>query len=308
MSELDAEPRLHGVLVTYRRPALLRTSLAAVAAQERPLDSLIVVDNSPDTANERAVHGTIPGAHYLPATENLGPAGGIAEGMDRILPTAEARDWIAVLDDNDPATDPRTFSTLWAFAHKQYRRDGTTGGVGLSGIRFDRRRGRVVRVPDDELHGAVGVDCFGGNQFPMYSVRAVRTVGPPRRDLFFGLEELEFGLRLRDAGYALYGHGPMWHEARAGGGRLGTRFSPALTLAEPTWRRYYSLRNLILILRAIGCTRTAIRVTVVAGMAKPLVNLPVHPRQALRNLRVNSRACRDAWTGRTGRRIEPGEI
>ena len=307
MSEPDHEPRVYGVLVTYRRPTHLRTSLAAIAGQDRAPDGLIVVDNSPEPANEHAVVSSMAGAHYVPASENLGPAGGIAEGMGRILETAAARDWIVVFDDDDPPNDARMLSTLAGFAQERSERDPATGGVGLSGVRFDRRKGRVVRVPDDELHGAVSVDCFGGNQFPLFSVRAIRRAGPPRRDLFFGLEELEFGLRLRDAGYSLYGHGAMWHEGRASQGRLGTRLTPKLSVDEPTWRRYYSLRNLILILRSIGRTRTAIRVTVVAGAAKPLANLPIHPRHAVRNLLLNWRACRDAWTGRTGRTVEPGE-
>jgi GT2 family glycosyltransferase len=307
VSEPGPEPRVFGVLVTYRRPTDLRASLAAIAGQDRTPDGLIVVDNSPGPANEHAVVSSMSVAHYVPAAENLGPAGAIAEGMRRILETAAARDWIVVFDDDDPPKDSRMLSTLASFAQERSERDPATGGVGLSGVRFDRRKGRVVRVPDDELHGAVSVDCFGGNQFPLYSVRAVQNVGPPRRDLFFGLEELEFGLRLRDAGYSLYGHGAMWYEGRAAQGRLGARVAPTISVAEPTWRRYYSLRNLILILRSIGRTRTAVRVTFVAGMAKPIANLPVHPRQALRNLLLNWRACRDAWTGRTGRTIEPGQ-
>lgn len=280
-------------------------SLTAIAEQTRQLDSLVVVDNSPTAENEHVVRGHVPGAHYIPTPENLGPAGGIAAGMRRVLGDAGDRDWIMTLDDDDPPADAGVVAMLTEFAVESGARDPTTGGVGLSGTRFDRRMGRIVRVPDAELQGAVPVDCIAGNQCPLYAVAAVRAVGPLRPELFFGLEELEYGLRLRDAGYSLYGHGPTWYEGRMRGGRLGARPEPARSLAEPTWRRYYSLRNLVWILRETGRTRAALRITFVNGLAKPVANLPVQPRAALRHLRLNLAACRDAWTNRMGRTIEP---
>ncbi|MGH9031946.1 MAG: glycosyltransferase [Acidimicrobiia bacterium] len=291
--------------MTYRRRQPLVASLTAVASQTRRFDHFVVVDNSPSTDNERAVRGVVPGAEYVAAPENLGPAGGIAVGIRHVLTHAGDDDWVMTLDDDDPLPEPGAIAMLTDFAAESRARDPVTGGVGLTGTRFDRRRGRILRVPDDELHGAVPVDCIAGNQCPLYAVRALRSVGPPRSELFFGLEELELGLRLRDAGYSLYGHGPTWCEGRARSGRLGMRLEPARTLAEPTWRRYYSLRNLVWILREIRQFRAALRVTIATGVAKPLANLPVQPRAALQHLRLNLAACRDAWTNRMGRTVEP---
>jgi len=296
---------VHGVLVTYRRQQELVASLTAVASQTRPFDRFVVVDNSPSTANERAVRDLVPGTEYVAAPENLGPAGGIAVGMRHVLAHAGDDDWVMTLDDDDPLREPGVMAMLTDFAAGSRERDPATGGVGLTGTRFDRRKGRIVRVPDDELHGAVPVDCIAGNQCPLYAVRALRAVGPPRAELFFGLEELELGLRLRDAGYSLYGHGPTWREGRARSGRLEMRLEPARSLADATWRRYYSLRNLVWILREIRQPRSALRVTIVTGFAKPVAALPVQPRAAYRHLRLNLAACRDAWTNRMGRTVEP---
>ena len=293
------------MLVTYRRRRELVASLAAVASQTRPFDRFVVVDNSPSTENERAVRDLVPGAEYVAAAENLGPAGGIAVGMQRVLADADDDDWVMTLDDDDPFREPGSIAMLTDFAAASRARDPATGGVGLSGTRFDRHRGRMVRVPDDELHGAVPVDVIGGNQCPLYAVRALRAVGLPRAELFFGLEELELGLRLRDAGYSLYGHGRTWCEGRGRSGRLKTRLEPARSLADATWRRYYSLRNLVWILREIRRPRSALRVTIVTGVVKPVANLPLQPRAAYRHLRLNLAACRDAWTNRMGRTVEP---
>lgn len=305
MSEGGRDPHLFGVLVTYRRPAELASALAAISGQTVSLEHLVVVDNSPDPDTAEVVGSGAPGAEYVVAPENLGPAGGIALGMERLLDRADDGDWIVTLDDDDPPADPRVFADLLGLAAATSGRDRSAAAVGLSGVRFDRRRGRVVRVPDDELHGAVDVAAIAGNQCPCYSVRAIRAVGTMRPDLFFGHEELELGLRLGDAGYSLYGHGARWHATRAALGRLDMDLVASRSLGDPTWRRYYSLRNLVCILRERGTPGSAVRVTVVAGIAKPLANLVREPRRALAHLRLNARACRDGWTGRMGRTVEP---
>jgi glycosyltransferase involved in cell wall biosynthesis len=297
--------QLFGVLVTFRRPELLRESLAAVNGQGRRLDHLVVVDNEPTDETREIVRRDAPGAEYIEAPDNLGPAGGIALGMERILERATDDDWIFTLDDDDPPLDPSLFAVLHRFATELAEKDPLVGAVGVEGVRFDRRRGRVVWVPDNELDGRVDVDSIGGRSHPCYSARVIRRVGTMRRDLFFGFEELELGLRLRDAGYSLCIPGSVWYARRRAQGLLGTTLVPSRSLGALTWRRYYSLRNLIRVLLDSGSTWGAVRVTLVVGFAKPLANFLTEPKGAWRHLRLNARACRDAWTGRMGRTIEP---
>jgi GT2 family glycosyltransferase len=302
---MTSQPTLHGILVTYRRPVELERSLRAIGAQTRSLGTLIVVDNAGDA--ERIVHAHAPAATYVRPGANLGPAGGIALGMERLLERVDDGDWVFTFDDDDEIPDSELLAEFGAFAEQMVERDRSTAAVGRSGVRFDRRSGRVVRVPDDELSGVVSVDCIAGNQFPLYSMAAIRAVGPFRADFFFGFEELEFGLRLRDAGYRLYVDGPRWHDDRARRDRIGLDKRPARSLRdEPTWERYYSIRNLIAILRAGDANGAAARVTAITGIAKPLANVPFAPRLALRHLRLSVRACRDGWAGRMGRTVDPG--
>jgi hypothetical protein len=183
-------------------------------------------------------------------------------------------------------------------------RDPRMAGVGISGGRFDWRRGRIRRVRDEELHGAVPVDFVAGNQLPFYRVSAVRAAGTFHAPLFFGLSEIEFGLRLTRAGYAFYAHGDLWRRRRAESGRLGLDAHPGLRLAPSNWRRYYVLRNSIYMLRRFGHLTSALRVTTIS-LAKPLANLPLAPRLAAQHLATNIRACRDGWFGRMGRQLEP---
>lgn len=298
-------PRLLGVLVTYRRPDELAAILGTVVAQDRPFDRLVVVDNDPSEVTRRIVEETAPGVEYVPAPENLGPAGGIALGMSRLLVGADDADWIATLDDDDPP-GPTTMGALLEFATTVRDADPSTGAVGVAGVRLDRRRGRYLRVPDDELVGAVAVDSIGGNKWPVYSVAAVRAVGVFRSDLFFGHEELEYGLRLGAAGFARYAAGPLWVQLRRTEVEERADIQPSLAVAPPGWRRYYSLRNLVRVLADDGAVVGAVYVTLVAGVAKPVANLVVRPGVAWQSLRWNVRALRDAWTGRLGRTVDPG--
>jgi GT2 family glycosyltransferase len=306
---VTASERLLGVLITYRRPRELAVALQRLAGQRRPLDLLIVVDNSPTRHGERLVERYRAGGHpagYIAAPENLGPAGAVALAMSRLLETAADHDWIVLLDDGEPPQGDGQLAELLEFAVRMRLEDPGVAAVGLVGARFDWRRGRLERVPDLELAGPVAVDYIGSGQLPLYRVAAVRAVGPFEAKLFFGFEELEYGLRLRANGWSLYADGDRWRERRAALGRLERQGRPSRRLAQPTWRRYYSLRNLIWILLAAGRRGAALRVTLLAGLAKPLANLPRHPASSLRHLRLSWRACRDGWGRRLGRTIDPG--
>jgi len=200
---VDQEPteRLHAVLVTFERPRELATMLRVLSEGTERVDSLVIVDNSrvpegePDGAADAADHVIL-----IETPENLGPAGGIALGMDRILATASDDDWILVLDDDDPPPTPESLASLRHFAHACVDDDPAVGGVGSNGGRFDPKTGEIRRVPDAELRGPVDVDYLPGGALPLYRARAVRDVGTPMAELFFGYDDLEFGLRLRAAG------------------------------------------------------------------------------------------------------------
>jgi hypothetical protein len=161
-------------------------------------------------------------------------------------------------------------------------------------------------VPDHELRGPVPVDYVAGGNISMYRVGVIREAGTFWAPLFYGLSEIESGLRLRREGYAIYAHGDLWLKGRENTGRLNVKRRPKLRLSgRRVWRRYYVLRNTLFLLRLHGHRWTAVRVTIVQGFGKPLANLVIDPPLAMRYLRLNWMACRDAWSGRMGRVVEP---
>ncbi|MFV0306219.1 MAG: glycosyltransferase family 2 protein, partial [Desertimonas sp.] len=207
------------------------------------------------------------------------------------------------LDDDDPPQTPEMIAEIEALAEGLVADGSPVGGVGLCGGRFDLARGRLVTVPDAELVGAVASSWLGGNQLPCYRIGAVRRVGVFDPRYFINFEELDYGLRMLDHGLVLYAHGPLWRRERT---RLGrpAELAAGRRLGEPHWRRYYSVRNLVFLLRARHRWRAAIAVTLV-NLAKPLANAPRTPGLAIAHLRLNTRALADGWLGRMGRTVPP---
>ena len=160
-------------------------------------------------------------------------------------------------------------------------------------------RGRL-RVATDERPEAV--DYLSGAGCPHYSAAALRSAPGPDPDLFFGFEELDLGLALKRAGRRLYSSGLARDHGCAD---YVEPSRAALTVTTPSWRRYYSVRNLVTVLRKDGRTVDAVFVTLAAGVAKPIANLVVRPRLATKTLKLTLPAVAHAWTRRLGRRLEP---
>lgn len=249
----SAESTIHAIVVTYRRHDDVKATVAAVQSQTRPPDTWSIVDNDP--SDELAAWAaTLPNASYHRSPGNLGPAGGIAAGMDLVLEGADDDDLVVLIDDDDPPPNDHTIADIIELFGRD-QTDGVIAGAGLVGAMYDRGRGLTRRLPDEELVGTVDVDYVAGNQLPTYRVRCIREVGVFDRDLFFGFDDLEFGLRLRAAGHRVVVDGDVMTNMRARAGRLGKGPRiPGSGLAP--WRRYYSARNIVALARRYG-TRTA---------------------------------------------------
>lgn len=297
---------LYGILVTHRRPWDLRNSLEVIGRQTVPPDHLLVVDNAPTSENEEACRGQeygIEEIEYVASPTNVGPAGGFALGMQRVLEGADDNDWVVLFDDDDPPYRGDLLEVMLRFANETRRGDPHTGGVGMFGSILSRVLKRPDRPDRTDLAGPVPVDAIGNGRIPVYLVGAVRRGGTYDPRLFFGLEELEFGLRLKSAGYTQYANGDVWSEWIRSHGSPDR--APRATLQRSGWRSYYAVRNMIWIQRSHGWLLGALFTTFVVALGKPLANLPIDPMAATAHLKLNLRAAIDGWTGRLGKTIEP---
>jgi rhamnopyranosyl-N-acetylglucosaminyl-diphospho-decaprenol beta-1,3/1,4-galactofuranosyltransferase len=302
-------PRLFGVLVTFRRPAALAEHLELLARQTRRVDHLVVVDNGGTPEIEHAVAARPDAAasfEYLATNDNLGPAGGIARGLTRVLEIAADEDWVVLLDDDNPPRRDDLLGFLYELALAERSRQPSLAMVGKTGARFDLRRGRAIRLRDDELSGVVPVDYVAGGQLPLIHVDALREVGVFDERFFFSFDDLDFGLRLREYGYRAVVDGSVAHWARARAGRLDADGGvPRNAHFAAPWRRYYSLRNLVYLLRVRGYRGAALRVSITDGLVKALLIGVRQPRTAWAHLRFTAKAIADGWAGRLGRRVAP---
>lgn len=293
--------RVIAIIVTFRRPLVVLETIRRVMTQTVAPDEIWVVDNDPTTQLAEHIE-TLPNARYVAMPHNSGPAGGIAAGMHRVLVDAGDDDWILLIDDDDPPPFPDVIERLLAAidaADADLEQSGGTkldgkqlGGIGMMGARFDRRTSHLRRLADDELTGLARVDYIGGNQLPMYRAAAVRQVGPFDASMFFGYDDLEFGLRLAAAGWALCIPGELATAVRVAAGRHGHAPATSDAPEQPAWRRFHSTRNLVRIARVHGGRVAAIRVALTFGVGG---FLRLAARQ--RSLRSGLPALRGAWFG-----------
>lgn len=305
MTERSERMLLAGFIMTYCRPAILAETVRAVQSQTRPPERLLIVDNDPDESARPVAEAA--GVDYLPMGDNVGPAGAAAAGL-RALAEGGA-DWIWWGDDDNPPKRLDALERLMVLAEREAARaDVPPVGVAVSkGGRWDWKRGRPVRLRDDELRGAVmELDGFAGNGDPLIRREVVEAVGVPDASLFFGFEEREYALRIRRAGYRIVASGDDFHARREQGGHLGKEVSgQVMRPASGLWREYYSYRNQIYIHRTV--LERAGHAWGVAGRA--LGKAALSYRRGFGYGRRASglllRAVWDGMTGRMGRRVEP---
>jgi hypothetical protein len=183
-------------------------------------------------------------------------------------------------------------------------RGAPVGAVGLVGARFDRRWGHLRRPTDEELAGPITVDYVAGGQLLMVRVAVARAIGVFDEQLFFAFDDLDYCLRIARGGFGVYAHGPTWLDARRRFDRLGEAVGRA-PRRESAWRRYYGVRNHVVVMRRYTSWPSAALVTLQHLAGRPVRDLRAGRRDAPALAAAGARGCLDAWTGRLGRRVEP---
>ena len=99
---MGEERQVSAVVVAYNRAKLLRECLDAIAAQTRPVQRVIVIDNAStdDSAHIAQQHPVVD--RVIPLSENTGGAGGFCAGIAHALAykELESQDFIWIMDDS----------------------------------------------------------------------------------------------------------------------------------------------------------------------------------------------------------------
>jgi GT2 family glycosyltransferase len=290
--------RIAAVVVTHKRPQLLRQALAALRAQTRPLDTVYVVD----TAGSGAAAGDTDGMGepdrivVLRPASNLGGAGGFALGMGRAF--AAGHDWIWLLDDDAVARPDALARLLDAL-------DGPAAGAGaLCGA--VREFGAIALRHRRRYNGFTGLErplpraAYSGPPRRadtasfvgfLVSAASVAEAGLPKRSYFLAYDDTEYSLRLMRAGL------PLWLVPDSVVEHLRERRT-RLRAGPFGSKHYFTIRNRIAVARTYAalpllpaCTAT------LAGGALWLLCAGSLRRGTVR---IFLRAVADGWAGRLG--------
>jgi rhamnopyranosyl-N-acetylglucosaminyl-diphospho-decaprenol beta-1,3/1,4-galactofuranosyltransferase len=202
VGEVADADRVVAVVVTRHRRELLSQSLAALAAQSRPVDHVIVVDNGPDQSVEDVVRASGLPATYLPSERNLGGAGGFALGMLHAL--ALGAQWVWCADDDGRPADDSVLATLLAAARRHGLAEVSPLVADMAdpqrlafplrrGLRWRRRRSDFAGIDLLPRYASL----FNG---ALFRAEALDVVGVPDYRLFFRGDETEIHRRLLRAG------------------------------------------------------------------------------------------------------------
>ncbi|RRD44529.1 glycosyltransferase [Buchananella hordeovulneris] len=189
--------RIVAVVVAYNRRELLTQVLAKLAAQTRPVDALVVVDNaSSDGSGEVArTHPAVTEVVTLP--RNTGGAGGFTAGIARAV-AQHAADYVWIMDD-DTLPTPTALAELLAakaryggspalLASKAVWTDGTEHPMNTPRPRpFLARaaRLRAARAGVQHVRTASFVSI-------LLDARAIAAVGLPRAGYFLWNDDFEY--------------------------------------------------------------------------------------------------------------------
>lgn len=245
--------RVTAVLVAYNRRELLRESLEALAAQSRPVDRLVVVDNASDDGTREVAEELLEAwgarARLIPLTANTGGAGGFAVGIAAAI-AEDGIDWVWVMDD-DTVPGPDALAEALA-AHERYRVSGRDD-LAVMGSRVVWTDGdehpmntpkAKIRASAGERRRAAEADGMEIRSISFVSafLRAarVRELGLPLADYFLWNDDFEYSARLLRGARGLYVPGSVVTHKTVKRGSSDQ---------DPGPRFYYEVRNKLWVFR-----------------------------------------------------------
>ena len=237
--------------MTYERPKILRKTLLNLLNQTYPPQFILVVDNSSskNTAVEvKNIDSDL--VDYLRVGYNSGPAGAAKIGL-QIL-TSMGFEWIYWGDDDNPPRDNKVFQRSMNSIQFLLSRDIKVGVFGGKGGNFNRITGRIKSLSNKELVQAelLEVDTVPGGHDMFVSSDVVKEGILPDERLFFGFEEFDFCLKVKEASFRIYIDAASWLRERrqANKRELSYRWKGrSFGNQNAVTREFFSTRNLMFI-------------------------------------------------------------
>ena len=233
------------VVVTYNRKETLRRCLSALAAQQRPPDRTLVVDNASTDRTQELLAAEFPAVEVLAMAVNEGGAGGFHEGIKRAFD--DGAEWMWLLDD-DTIPEPGALTELLeaagvldptpaVLAGRAIWRDGTLHPMNIPIL----ERRRVERVIDAASRGLMPIRGATFVSLLLHR-RAVERFGLPLKHFFLWADDIEYTSRI-----VLGGEGAYFVPSSVA---LHDTPAPEDFRNSAPDRFYYHVRNTVLMARA----------------------------------------------------------
>lgn len=245
--------KIIALVVTFNRKQLLVASLTQLLNQTHPPDQIFIIDNASTdgTEDHLKTHGFLdyPFIFYHRLPENLGGAGGFAEGIK--LAMESGADWMWLMDDDAlPASD-----ALENLLLRPLDVNAVYGSVaiGVDGEQLcwpmDLDSGKKLSMLSDLQETEIAVPF---HPFLGFLIRRqlVEKAGLPDSRLFLSGDDVEYCLRCRQYGGKVFlcRDSKLTHPMppRKSVKLFGFRID---LLIQPPSRAYYNIRNKIVIAR-----------------------------------------------------------
>ncbi|MDQ7997144.1 MAG: glycosyltransferase family 2 protein [Luteibacter sp.] len=271
------------VIVTFNRVALLERCVAAMLAQTRLPDRILVVDNasSDDTeARMTKISASEPRVHYHRLASNTGGAGGFAEGLR--VSSGEGFDWAWIMDDDaEPHED--ALEALERHAHDPMQLYGSVAVQGeqtswMLTVMDEEPKRNIFRTADLRPVAPVRFLPFLGL---LVHRDTVSRIGLPDAGFFIAADDVEYCMRAQRGGSQVFAVGSSRIEHPRADMYLAVgpgRHIHCLRLAP--WKRYYDTRNRLIIAREYYGRR--LYSETIPGTILRWISCMIHEKQRMR--------------------------
>jgi GT2 family glycosyltransferase len=296
------------VVVTFNRLALLKKCLEALLNQEGPPDRILVIDNASEDGTSVWLAGYVvacPAVGVVSMKENLGGAGGFAEGLKQAC--AQGAEWMWMMDD-DAEPHPNALKELLLVAKDPNNIYGSVAvcGQDLSWITTILEPVRRTVEIVGELPQLSEVESLPFLGFLAHR-QIISRIGYPDVGFFIAADDVEYCHRAKRAGAKIFiaGNSLIEHPK-------SSRYTVRLLgfnivfLRLPPWKRYYDTRNRIFIAQEYFGMRlfTQTVPSIVLRTIAAALNEP-HP---IAQIKASVAGIVDAFLYRKGRRHQKWSI
>jgi rhamnopyranosyl-N-acetylglucosaminyl-diphospho-decaprenol beta-1,3/1,4-galactofuranosyltransferase len=221
------------VVVTHNRRDLLDGALNAIAAQTRPPDVMIVIDNASSDGTAEMVRSRFPTADLVTLPRNVGGAGGFAAGIARALAVGATALWLM---DDDTLPRPDALAALLSVFGRH------RPALAASRVVWTDGRDHPMNTPRSRPYGP-GLARVRSASFVsvLLDAAAVRSAGAPIADYFLWNDDFEYTARLLRGRLGLLCAGSVVEHRTA---------SPAF---DPGARFFYEVRNKVWLFTRSRC-------------------------------------------------------